>query len=640
MKTRLWSLLLVLAMLLSLSLPAAAEEAPADITPTSEETEPSAETETPEEIGLPAVTAAPVPSEEETPDDASVPSPAETEPADKAADITGEAAGEDAFPLVTDGSYVDTEKAIVAKIITAGMSNYDKLYAITKYAADNYSYSSDWTISGFLANGAGSCDASTQFIIDLCTLVGIKAWLRKAGMDPGAGSTHVCAAAIIDGEYYTASAGYTGTKPRSFDVTQIPGGLTVRDGVLLQYDGLGVEHLIIPAVAPTATVVKRNRTYTQGGESITQIGKSGMLCFNYSGCGSTLKSITLPKTVKTVTGTAFRGCSNLENIYVDADNPYFTSIDGVLYSKDLTRLVCVPAKKTAVTIPSTVKTQDSDAFYGGKIPVTVSQSGLPFTDVTNQWFASSVRFVYSRSLFKGTSATQFSPNTNMTRGMFITVLGRFAGSGQWSTLENWSGDLGITNGGGIAVRDKTTTASGSSVLARTSTAGEFVTVLSKVEKGEDGAVWYRVKYGGYTGYIREKSTGSSAKTLLNVYTGGFQDLPAGAYYTGYAQWANTFGVMNGVSSTQFSPDQKIKREDICVLMYRYLTNYLGKSVSSQGTAFSDDGSISSYAKTAVYAMRAVGVVNGYPDNTFLPKSYATRAEVAKMFENLYNYLNG
>lgn len=632
MKKRLWSLLLVLAMLLSLPLPAAAEgEVPADSILMEEETELSPEAESAAETETPAATPAPMPAEEET--------AAGAEPAGAAEAASEESAGEEAFPLVTDGSYVDTEKAIVAKIITADMSNYDKLYAITKYAADNYSYSSDWTISGFLANGAGSCDASTQFIIDLCTLVGIKAWLRKAGMDPGAGSTHVCAAAIIDGEYYTASAGYTGTKPRSFDVTQIPGGLTMRDGVLLQYDGLGVEHLIIPATAPTATVVKRNRTYTQGGESITQIGKSGMLCFNYSGCGTTLKSITLPKTVKTVTGTAFKGCGNLENIYVDADNPYFTSIDGVLYSKDLTRLVCVPAGKTSVTIPSTVKTQDSDAFYGGKIPVTVSQSGLPFTDVTNQWFASSVSFVYSRSLFKGTSSTTFSPNTNMTRGMFITVLGRFAGGGQWSALESWSGDLGVTNGGGIAVRDKTTTASGSSVLARTSTAGEFVTVLSKVEKGEDGAVWYQVKYGGYTGYIREKSTGSSGKTLLYVYTGGFQDLPAGTYYTGYAQWANIFGVMNGVSAAQFSPEQKIKREDICVLMYRYLTNYLGKSLPTNGTAFSDEAGISSYAKTAVYAMRAIGVVNGYPDNTFLPKSYATRAEVAKMFENLSAYLN-
>ena len=42
----------------------------------------------------------------------------------------------------------------------------------------------------------------------------------------------------------------------------------------------------------------------------------------------------------------------------------------------------------------------------------------------------------------------------------------------------------------------------------------------------------------------------------------------------------------------------------------------------------------------VYAMKSIGVVNGYSDGSFRPKGYATRAEVATMFGNLYTYLYG
>lgn len=279
---------------------------------------------------------------------------------------------------------------------------------------------------------------------------------------------------------------------------------------------------------------------------------------------------------------------------------------------------------------------------GVSILYTAGSSGeddLPFTDVTSQWFASSVRFVYDHALFKGTSDTTFSPNANMTRGMFITVLGRFAcGSALSAPREKWSGVLGVTEAEEIAVCSVTTAESEESVLARIASAGESVTVLSRMENGLDGAVWYKVDYNGTVGYIRWKSADDSM-IRLKVYTGGFQDLPDGAYYTGHAQWAYIQGVMNGVSATEFRPAQNIRREDICVLLYRYLTECCGKSFDPSEEAFSDDSAIDAYARDAVYAMRSAGVVSGYPDNSFRPGAYATRAEVAKMFENLYDYLN-
>ena len=273
------------------------------------------------------------------------------------------------------------------------------------------------------------------------------------------------------------------------------------------------------------------------------------------------------------------------------------------------------------------------------ISVTFSVS-LPFTDVTKGWYVESVAFAYSHNLFAGTSATKFSPNAYMTRGMFITVLGRFAGNGQWSDLEEWSGCLGITNGSSINIRNQTNTSDTSVILGRTGASGQHVHVKSIVPCGLDGATWYKITTGSLTGYIRGTVNDSSGKKLLYVYTGKFTDLPKGAYYTGYAQWANIYGLMNGVSDTSFGPNLYIRRQDICVMLYAYLTGYLGKTLSSRASTFTDDANISSYARTAVYAMKNIGVVNGYKDGSFNPRGYATRAEVATMFESLYTYLYG
>ncbi len=52
----------------------------------------------------------------------------------------------------------------------------------------------------------------------------------------------------------------------------------------------------------------------------------------------------------------------------------------------------------------------------------------PFKDVKKKdWFHDAVQYAYTYRLFSGTSAKTFGPNETMTRGMFVTVLGRLAG---------------------------------------------------------------------------------------------------------------------------------------------------------------------------------------------------------------------
>ena len=52
----------------------------------------------------------------------------------------------------------------------------------------------------------------------------------------------------------------------------------------------------------------------------------------------------------------------------------------------------------------------------------------PFSDVkSTDWFYDAVRYAGEKGFFSGTSATTFEPYGTMTRGMFVTVLGRMAG---------------------------------------------------------------------------------------------------------------------------------------------------------------------------------------------------------------------
>jgi hypothetical protein len=76
-----------------------------------------------------------------------------------------------------------------------------------------------------------------------------------------------------------------------------------------------------------------------------------------------VKTVSLPKTLKTIDGPMNYGNQALETIVVDKENPYFCVVDGVLYTKDMTKLVQCPAKGiTTVVVPNTVKHIGNDGF--------------------------------------------------------------------------------------------------------------------------------------------------------------------------------------------------------------------------------------------------------------------------------------
>ena len=54
------------------------------------------------------------------------------------------------------------------------------------------------------------------------------------------------------------------------------------------------------------------------------------------------------------------------------------------------------------------------------------KGGVSFTDINEHWAKDDILFAVTRGILTGTSSTTFSPNASMTRGMFVTALGRLA----------------------------------------------------------------------------------------------------------------------------------------------------------------------------------------------------------------------
>lgn len=92
--------------------------------------------------------------------------------------------------------------------------------------------------------------------------------------------------------------------------------------------------------------------------TVTSIGEMAFL-----GCTS-LKSVKLSTGVAKIEKNAFGSCSALQEIQVAKDNPNFSSLNGVLYSKKQDTLVIYPAAKTdaAYIIPSGVTSVAMYAF--------------------------------------------------------------------------------------------------------------------------------------------------------------------------------------------------------------------------------------------------------------------------------------
>ena len=120
----------------------------------------------------------------------------------------------------------------------------------------------------------------------------------------------------------------------------------------------------------------------------------------------------------------------------------------------------------------------------------------------------------------------------------------------------------------------------------------------------------------------------------------FSDVPAGKWYTGSVAWAAQNGIVSGVSATEFAPNRKITRQDMCVILSKFVQVMEYELPQNGAASFNDAATISSYARGAVAECTAANLIAGFSDGTFRPKGTATRAQIAVIIMRLAELLEG
>lgn len=92
---------------------------------------------------------------------------------------------------------------------------------------------------------------------------------------------------------------------------------------------------------------------------------------------STIKAIQIPSTIMSIGELAFGGCSSLVYVSVDEKNRAYVDVDGILYTKDKTKLILLPGANPAgeIFISASVTEIASMAFYNTTSLKTIKYGG-------------------------------------------------------------------------------------------------------------------------------------------------------------------------------------------------------------------------------------------------------------------------
>lgn len=187
----------------------------------------------------------------------------------------------------------------------------------------------------------------------------------------------------------------------------------------------------------------------------------------------------------------------------------------------------------------------------------VAINKIPFADVAQgSWYEEAVRFVQSKGMMVGTSATEFSPELTTSRAMIVTILWRLEGSpavtagaadgsftdvaaGQWyAAAVAWASGKAIVNGMGD---------------------GTFAPD-APITREQLAAILYR--YAGYKGH-NTQSGGSLS---------GFSDAASvSAYAVDALTWCNAKGLITGMGDGVLAPQGNATRAQAATIFHRFCT---------------------------------------------------------------------
>jgi len=165
-------------------------------------------------------------------------------------------------------------------------------------------------------------------------------------MEPGAGKAKAAPAGVVveegDGVFSLDGIRYDIFDDRNYNGNQVEYVKAVR---------------VLPAGYAGKLVIPGRVMYHRRWRIVTQIDDGA-----FSNCPD-LVEVSIPSTVSWIRGKV-SGCPKLSAIRVDEDNEHYSSIDGVVYNKEKTQIVCYPeGHGESFEIPSSVKTI-GDEFNG------------------------------------------------------------------------------------------------------------------------------------------------------------------------------------------------------------------------------------------------------------------------------------
>lgn len=196
-------------------------------------------------------------------------------------------------------------------------------------------------------------------------------------------------------------------------------------------------------------------------------------------------------------------------------------------------------------------------YVSGKLIVTSlsDKDENPFSDVSEYaWYVTAVKYVYNEGLMKGTTNTLFSPTSNITRGMMVTILYRMEGEPKvWSTNPftdvdedeyyydaiRWANSEHIVQGYGN---------------------GRF---------GPNDALTREQLAIIFYNYSRYNAVNVNKAASLDRFVDAKYTSPAG--YRAL-QWACAEKLIQGTGSTTLSPNAKALRAQVAVILMRYRTS--------------------------------------------------------------------
>ena len=392
-----------------------------------------------------------------------------------------------------------------------------------------------------------------------------------------------------------------------------------------------------------------------GGEAFAESGitkinlPEGLKEIGYRAFNNTpLTEIHIPASVEKIDYNAFGSDKRtLGKITVSPDNPYFTSLDGVLYNKDMTTLICYPSgkKDLAFTVPESVKTIGEFSFiYSNLVEININEgteliggSAFDFADslqVIN--FPSTLKKIQGLGEIKSVKKLVIPENVENYRGFWSETLvdtvhkgdlpkefscycGRYHHHSE--TFTWWD------NPGSSRICQKIIDNPDTWAEAEINKAREEGILPEGLDCGYKSRIT-RAEFAHLVVALTEKAVGHT----LPLAEENFADT-----HSVSVSKAKAAGIVSGRGDNLYSPGSYVTREEIAVMFLRamdYIEKEKGAILIERKTAidkkYEDRDKVSTWAVSAMATLNNADIIKGSTNVTLFPSGTATVQEAVIM----------